>query len=335
MRFADLTTFRVGGEIANVVSGDSEELILKTLVTDPEAYVVGGGSNILASDIHFNGTVLVVNTKGSALDYDACSGGMITVAAGVLWDEFVAQTVAAGFFGLETLSGIPGKVGAAPIQNIGAYGQEFSAVVARVRAWDRSARQQRTFTANQCAFGYRTSLFKKEPNRYVILDVTVQLKKGDLSIPISYPELAKELAVSVGERASVSKVRERTLAIRERKGMVLSEQDRDSWSAGSFFINPSVSPEIAALLPADAPKWPNTDGSIKLSAAWLLERSGVVKGERLGGAGISTKHVLAITNAADATSHEIIELARKCQNAVQKLFNITLEPEVQLLGFSL
>jgi UDP-N-acetylmuramate dehydrogenase len=277
----------------------------------------------------------VVNTKGSALDYDACSGGMITVAAGVLWDEFVVQTVAAGFSGLETLSGIPGKVGAAPIQNIGAYGQEFSAVVARVRTWDRSARQQRTFTANQCAFGYRTSLFKKEPNRYVILDVTVQLKKGDLSIPISYPELAKELAVSVGERASVSKVRERTLAIRERKGMVLSEQDRDSWSAGSFFINPSVSPEIAALLPADAPKWPNTDGSIKLSAAWLLERSGVVKGERHGGAGISTKHVLAITNAADATSHEIIELARKCQNAVQKLFNIKLEPEVQLLGFSL
>lgn len=335
MRFADLTTFRVGGEIANVVSGDSEELILKTLVTDPNAYVVGGGSNILASDIPFNGTVLVVNTKGSALDYDACSGGMITVAAGVLWDEFVAQTVAAGFSGLETLSGIPGKVGAAPIQNIGAYGQEFSTVVARVRAWDRSARQQRTFTTNQCAFGYRTSLFKKEPNRYVILDVTVQLKKGDLSIPITYPELAKELAVSVGERASVSKVRERTLAIRERKGMVLSEQDRDSWSAGSFFINPSVSPEIAAVLPADAPKWPNTDGSIKLSAAWLLERSGVVKGERLGGAGISTKHVLAITNAADATSHEIIELARKCQNAVQKHFNITLEPEVQLLGFSL
>ena len=335
MRFADLTTFRVGGEIANVVRGDSEELILKTLVTDPDAYVVGGGSNILASDIPFNGTVLVVNTKGSALDYDACSGGMITVAAGVLWDEFVAQTVAAGFSGLETLSGIPGKVGAAPIQNIGAYGQEFSTVVARVRAWDRSVRQQRTFTANQCAFGYRTSLFKKEPNRYVILDVTVQLKKGDLSIPITYPELAKELAVSVGERASVSKVRERTLAIRERKGMVLSEQDRDSWSAGSFFINPSVSPEIAAVLPADAPKWPNTDGSIKLSAAWLLERSGVVKGESLGGAGISTKHVLAITNAADATSHEIIELARKCQNAVEKHFNITLEPEVQLLGFSL
>lgn len=335
MRFADLTTFRVGGEIAHVISGDSEELILKTLATAPDAYVVGGGSNILASDIPFNGTVLVVNTKGSSLDYDACSGGMITVNAGVHWDEFVAQTVVAGFSGLETLSGIPGKVGAAPIQNIGAYGQEFSAVVARVRTWDRSAQEQQTFTANQCAFGYRTSLFKKEPNRYVILDVTVQLKKGDLSIPITYPELAKELAVSVGERASVSKVREHTLAIRERKGMILSEQDRDTWSAGSFFVNPSVSPEIAAALPADAPKWPNTDGSIKLSAAWLLERSGVAKGERLGGAAISTKHVLAITNAASATSSEIIELAQRCQNAVQKRFNITLAPEVQLLGVSL
>jgi UDP-N-acetylmuramate dehydrogenase len=335
MRFADLTTFRVGGEIAKVVSGDSEEIILKTLLSDSDAYVVGGGSNILASDTPFNGTVLVMNTKGSELDYDACSGGMITVAAGVLWDEFVAQTVEAGFSGLETLSGIPGKVGAAPIQNIGAYGQEFSSVVARVRTWDRSAKEQRTFTANQCAFGYRTSLFKREPNRYVILDVTVQLKKGELSIPITYPELAKELAITVGDRAAVSKVRERTLAIRARKGMVLSEQDRDSWSAGSFFINPSVSPEIAATLSGDAPRWPNVDGSIKLSAAWLLERSGIAKGERLGGAGISTKHVLAITNAAEATSVEIIELARRCQRLVQEQFDITLTPEVQLVGLEI
>jgi len=335
MRFADLTTFRVGGEIASVVRGTSEELIIETLTREPDTQIVGGGSNILAADDRFNGTVLVIETKGSELDYDACSGGMITVAAGVEWDDFVSQTVAAGFSGLETLSGIPGKVGAAPIQNIGAYGQEFSAVVARVRTWDRKNKEQRTFTANQCGFGYRNSIFKEDRNRYVILEVTVQLKKGELSIPITYPELARELGISSGERAAVTKVREATLAIRNRKGMVLSTTDRDSWSAGSFFINPSVVPEVAAALPSDAPRWPNTDGSIKLSAAWLLERSGVVKGERLGGAGISTKHVLAITNAADATSHEIIELARKCQNAVQKHFNITLEPEVQLLGVSL
>lgn len=335
MRFAELTTFRVGGEISNVIIGDSEEVIVNALSTNPDIHVIGGGSNILAADAPYNGTVLVVNTKGSQLDYDACSGGMITVAAGVQWDEFVAQTVAAGFSGLETLSGIPGKVGAAPIQNIGAYGQEFSAVVARVRTWDRSAKEQKTFTANQCAFGYRTSLFKEERNRYVILDVTVQLKKGELSIPITYPELANELGVSEGERAPVSQVRERTLAIRARKGMVLSESDHDSWSAGSFFVNPSVSPERAAALPEDAPKWPNADGSVKLSAAWLLERSGIAKGERFGGAGISTKHVLAITNAANATSEDILGLARKCQKAVEDNFGIRLVPEVQLIGATL
>jgi len=335
MRFADLTTFRVGGEIASVVRGNSEELIIETLTREPDTQIVGGGSNILAADDRFNGTVLVIETKGSELDYDACSGGMITVAAGVEWDDFVSQTVAAGFSGLETLSGIPGKVGAAPIQNIGAYGQEFSAVVARVRTWDRKNKEQRTFTANQCGFGYRNSIFKEDRNRNVILEVTVQLKKGELSIPITYPELARELGISSGERAAVTKVREATLAIRNRKGMVLSTTDRDSWSAGSFFINPSVVPEVAAALPSDAPRWPNSDGSIKLSAAWLLENSGISKGERFGGAGISTKHVLAITNVDSATSSDVVELALRCQNAVHKRFGITLVPEVQLIGLAL
>ena len=335
MKFAELTTFRVGGEIANVIRGTSDELIIETLSREPDTQIIGGGSNILASDNPFNGTVLVIETKGSELDYDACSGGMITVAAGVEWDDFVSQTVVAGFSGLETLSGIPGKVGAAPIQNIGAYGQEFSAVVARVRTWDRKNKEQRTFTANQCGFGYRTSLFKEDRNRYAILDVTVQLKKGELSIPITYPELARELEISSGERAAVTNVREATLAIRKRKGMVLATADRDSWSAGSFFINPTVKPEVAATLPSDAPQWPNSDGSIKLSAAWLLENSGISKGERLGGAGISAKHVLAIINADSATSSEVVELARRCQSAVQNRFGITLVPEVQLIGIAL
>lgn len=335
MKFAELTTFRVGGEITNGVHGTSDELIIETLLREPNAQIIGGGSNILATDDLFNGTVLVIESRGSELDYDACSGGMITVAAGVEWDDFVSQTVDAGFSGLETLSGIPGKVGAAPIQNIGAYGQEFSSVVARVRTWDRKSKEQQTFTANQCGFGYRTSIFKEERNRYVVLDVTVQLKKGELSIPITYSELAQELGISSGERAVVTKVRECTLAIRNRKGMVLSTTDRDSWSAGSFFINPSVSPEVAATLPSDAPQWPNSDGSIKLSAAWLLENSGISKGERFGGAGISTKHVLAITNVDSATSSDVIELARRCQNAVRNRFGITLVPEVQLIGLAL
>ena len=197
MRFAELTTFRVGGEINRFIDGASEELIVKTIQEFPDAQIIGGGSNILVGDSPYQGTVLKINTRGSELDYDACSGGMITVSAGVDWDVFVAQTITSGFVGLETLSGIPGKVGAAPIQNLGAYGQEFSNVVARIRTWDRIQKEHRTFTANQCGFGYRTSLFKESENRYVVLDITVQLKKGDLSLPIEYPELAHELGISV------------------------------------------------------------------------------------------------------------------------------------------
>lgn len=332
MRFSDLTTFRVGGAISDFVEGSSEEIILKTINQSRPVQIIGGGSNVLAGDADFDGTVLRISTIGSELDYDACSGGMITVAAGVEWDAFVAQTVAAGFSGLETLSGIPGRVGAAPIQNIGAYGQEFKNVVARVRTWDRKSNEQHTFTANQCDFGYRTSLFKEDPDRFLILDITVQLKKGELSIPITYPELARELDIKEGERSDVQEVRNQVLKIRARKGMLSSETDRDSWSAGSFFINPSVAQRVADSLPSDAPQWQNADGSIKLSAAWLLEQSGIKRGERLGGAGISSKHVLALANIDNAKSDDVLELARRCQGLVQAKFGILLEPEVRLVN---
>lgn len=332
MRFSELTTFRVGGEISEFVEGTSEEIILRTIHQARSALVIGGGSNILAADSDFDGTVLRISTQGSELDYDACSGGMITVAAGVDWDAFVAQTVESGFSGLETLSGIPGRVGAAPIQNIGAYGQEFKNVVARVRTWDRKSNEQKTFTANQCGFGYRTSIFKGEPNRFVILDVTVQLQRGERSIPITYPELARELEISEGECSAVTTVRERVLQIRARKGMLISETDRDSWSAGSFFVNPSVTQEIAEKLPPEAPRWKNADGTVKLSAAWLLERSGIKRGDRNGGAGVSSKHVLALANIDNARSVELLSLAEKCQMAVQAEFGILLEPEVRLIN---
>ena len=179
------------------------------------------------------------------------------------------------------------------------------------------------------------SLFKENPDRFVILDVTFQLKKGELSIPITYPELARELGINEGERANVQLVREKVLEIRSRKGMVISQTDRDSWSAGSFFINPTVSTEVAHSLPSGAPRWPNNDGSIKLSAAWLLERAGIKKGESIGGAAISTKHVLALTNADQAHSRDVLELARKCQRAVQEKYGISLEPEVRLINCAL
>lgn len=335
MRFADLTTFRVGGEIRQFIDGTSEEVILKTLTEFESVQVIGGGSNLLAGDETFDGTVLRVSNLGCELDYDPCSGGMITVAAGVDWDDFVAQTVRSGFSGLETLSGIPGRVGAAPIQNIGAYGQEVRHVIARVRTWDRQLGQQQTFTANQCRFGYRTSLFKENPSRYVILDVTFQLKKGELSIPITYTELLRELGISDGERASVPFVRQKVLEIRKRKGMLLSEEDRDTWSAGSFFINPSVAAEIMNQLPAAAPRWPNRDGTFKTSAAWLLENAGITKGAQRGGARISTKHVLALSNVDHAKTREVLELAKLCQAAVRDKFGIHLEPEVRLINCSL
>lgn len=335
MRFADLTTFHIGGEIKQFVDGISEEIILKTITESKDVQIIGGGSNILVSDEPYEGVVLKINTKGSELDYDACSGGMITVAAGVEWDAFVKQSVDAGFVGLEMLSGIPGKVGAAPIQNIGAYGQELRNVVARVRTWDRVTKEQKTFTANQCGFGYRTSIFKENADRYVVLDVTFQLKKGELSLPIEYPELATSLDLVKGERAKVVDVRNKVLEIRMKKGMVVSEGDRDTWSAGSFFINPSVQPTVAETLPDVAPRWPNSDGTVKLSAAWLLESAGISRGLRVGGAGISTKHVLALTNAAQADSSDVIALARECQRAVQEKFSIKLTPEVQLINCAL
>lgn len=335
MRFADLTTFRIGGEIKEFVDGNSEEIILRTLADSSDVQIIGGGSNILASDASHSDVVLQINTQGSELDYDSCAGGLITVAAGVTWDDFVAQTIEADFVGLETLSGIPGRVGAAPIQNIGAYGQEFSEVVARVRTWDRELKEQKTFTANQCGFGYRTSLFKETPNRFVILDVTVQLKKGELSLPIQYAELANELGINEGERAPLKAVRSKVLEIRTRKGMLLSDSDRDSWSAGSFFINPSVSAAKASELPTNAPRWTNPDGSIKLSAAWLLENSGIAKGQKHGGAAISSKHVLAITNRESASSEDVLALARECQSAVKNAFGIELIPEVQLINCQL
>ena len=335
MRFADLTTFRIGGEIAQFIDGTSEEIIQHTLQNFRELQIIGGGSNLVAGDEFFSGTVLRMSNLGSQLDYDACSGGMITVAAGVEWDDFVAQTVSAGFSGLETLSGIPGRVGAAPIQNIGAYGQEAKNVIARVRTWDRIENQQQTFTANQCGFGYRTSIFKENPERYVILDVTFQLQRGDLSIPITYPELARELGINEGQRAEIATVRQKVLEIRKRKGMLLSDSDRDTWSAGSFFINPSVSLEVINSLPAAAPRWPNGDGSFKLSAAWLMENSGIKKGEQSGGAGISTKHVLALTNASGAKSSDVLTLARRCQRGVREKFGITLEPEVRFINCSI
>jgi UDP-N-acetylmuramate dehydrogenase len=337
-QLSSFTTLRVGGPARKIVHAHSEAELIEFVKAADSAkepiLILGGGSNLLISDAGFAGTVIRVESKGNALDYDACSGGMIEVSAGEDWDKFVEISIEKGFADLESLSGIPGTVGGAPIQNIGAYGHEVSETIARVKTYDRSKGKVKTFTNTECKFSYRNSIFKEQPGRYVILTVTFQLRKGAQSLPITYAELAKQLSVNIGDQVEVTKVREAVLKLRASKGMLINLEN-EIHSAGSFFVNPILSKSAADKLPADAPRWPQNDGKIKTSAAWLMEHSGVVKGEKLAGAQISDKHVLALTNSGDATAEDIVELAKKARKKVYEKFGIKLEAEVQLVGVNL
>ena len=333
---ANFTTLGVGGPAAEIIKVKTEEELIAAIkagdASKTPLLILGGGSNVLISDSGFAGTVIKVETTGNSFEIDACSGGTLTVSAGTDWDEFVAFTIEKGLANLESLSGIPGTVGGAPIQNIGAYGHEVSEVIARVRTFDRKVQAVKTFTASQCEFGYRNSIFKTEANRYVILDVTFQLRIGEASLPIGYVELAKELGVEIGTRVAITEVRDAVLKLRSAKGMLIGEGIK---SAGSFFMNPVLEKSIAAKLPSDAPRWPMSDGRVKTSAAWLMEHAGVSKGDQLAGAQISPKHVLALSNAGDATAKDLIALAKSAQEKVRAKFGITLQTEVQLVGLSL
>jgi len=334
---SDYTSLRVGGPAKKFIEVSSEEEIIAAIEGAGESpiLIMGAGTNMLVSDEGFAGTVIRISNNKIEAEVDACSGATLTIGAGENWDEFVKTTISRGFAGLETLSGIPGTVGAAPIQNIGAYGHEVSEFITRVRTYDRNEKALKTFTNQECEFSYRNSHFKAHPGRYVVLDVAFQLRIGEMTTPITYSELASALGVSLGEKSSVSKCREKVLELRSRKGMLLSESDHDSWSAGSFFTNPIISAEVAIHLPADAPRWPQADGRIKTSAAWLIEHSGITKGQSIGGARISTKHVLALTNSGEAKASEIAALAKLAQEKVKATFNIVLEPEVNLVGLNL
>ena len=336
---SNFTTLKVGGPAQKIVHAHTEDELVEFVKAADKAgeqvLILGGGSNLLISDAGFAGTVIRVESKGNALDYDACGGGMIEVSAGEDWDKFVALTIEKGFADLESLSGIPGTIGGAPIQNIGAYGHEVSETIARVKAYDRTKGEITTFTNEQCQFSYRNSVFKAEAGRYVILNVAFQLRKGEQSLPITYAELAKFLSVNIGDRAPVVEVRKAVLQLRGRKGMLIDAGDVNSNSAGSFFVNPILNKEMADKLPADAPRWPQTDGRVKTSAAWLMEHAGVNKGEKLAGAQISNKHVLALTNSGDATAGDIVELAKMARAKVFEKFGVKLEAEVQLVGLDL
>jgi UDP-N-acetylmuramate dehydrogenase len=328
------TTLRVGGPAKNFIKASNESEIIAAIesVGDQPILILGSGSNLLISDTGFPGTVIHISNNQITAEVDACSGATLNIGAGEDWEAFVATTIDRGWAGLETLSGIPGTVGAAPIQNIGAYGHEVSEFIMRVRTYDRQTKTIKTFTNDECQFTYRDSLFKKHPGRYVILEVQFNLRRGEMSAPITYEELAKELGISVGEKFDVLKTREAVLKIRASKGMLLDPNDKDTFSAGSFFKNPIVAEH---LIPAGAPKYPQGDGTFKTSAAWLIEQSGIKKGQKLNGAAISGKHVLAITNADGAKAADIAALAIQVRDAVKMKFGIELVPEVNLVGLSL
>ncbi|WP_406708209.1 UDP-N-acetylmuramate dehydrogenase [Tessaracoccus caeni] len=333
------TTLRVGGPAQRfVVARTERELIDEISAADAAGVpvlVLGGGSNVLVSDEGFPGVVVRVALTRIDADVSACGGAVVRVGAGENWDDFVAYTVEQEWGGAEALSGIPGSVGATPIQNVGAYGVEVEQLVYSVRTYDRQTGQARTFAAVDCGFAYRSSLFKREPGRYVVLSVTFQLTLASLSAPIRYAELARELGVEQGRRADARAVRETVLRIRGRKGMVLDDADHDTWSAGSFFTNPILSADDAGRLPADAPRFPTADGRVKTSAAWLIQHAGFERGHRVGEASLSTKHVLALTNRGRASADDIVALAREVRDGVQRAFGVTLVPEVNLVGVTL
>jgi UDP-N-acetylmuramate dehydrogenase len=331
------TSLRVGGPAQKIVQVATEAQIIAAIeeAGDSPILIMGGGTNVLIADSGFAGTVIRISNNSIQSEVDACSGATLTIGAGEDWDAFVITTIQSGFAGLETLSGIPGTVGAAPIQNIGAYGHEVSEFVTRVRTYDRQQKEIKTFTNSECQFSYRNSLFKSHPGRYVVLDVQFQIRRGEMSDPITYLELAKKLGVDPGDKATVIDTRNAVMALRGSKGMLLNSGDHDSWSAGSFFTNPIISQQAADALPNAAPKWPLNDGRVKISAAWLIENSGMHKGDEVGGARISTKHVLALTNSGTATASDIAQLARQARDHVQQAFGITLAAEVNLVGIEI
>lgn len=328
------TSFRVGGPAQKIVQVSTEAEIIAAIEAagDSPILIMGGGTNVLISDNGFAGTVIRISNNSVQSEVDACSGATLTIGAGEDWDTFVQTTIDRGFAGLETLSGIPGTVGAAPIQNIGAYGHEVAEFITRVRTYDRQEKGLKTFTNSECQFSYRNSYFKAHPGRYVVLEVQFQIRRGEFSDPITYLELAKKLGVEPGDKAPVAATRAAVLELRASKGMLLSPDDHDSWSAGSFFTNPIISQQAADQLPNAAPKWPLNDGRVKVSAAWLIENAGIHKGDEVGGARISTKHVLALSNSGNATASDIAELAKRARNQVKEVFGITLEAEVNLIG---
>jgi len=349
VRLAPYTTLQLGGPARYFVECASESEVRAALAHARErglvVFVLGGGSNVVFGDAGFPGVVLHVAIGGIAFGEGDGPGGApeVSAGAGADWDTLVRGAVERGWTGVESLSGIPGTVGGTPIQNVGAYGQEVAETLMRVTCLDRATLERRTFSAAECEFGYRDSRFKRrDRGRYVVLDVTLRLERDALP-RVRYPELRDAIARAGSLDAAapadaVRLVRQMVLALRRAKSMVLDPDDPNARSAGSFFMNPVLSPEAFAELErrwqraggtSAIPSFPAAD-AVKVPAAWLVERAGFPKGYRLGGAAVSERHALALVNLG-GTSAELLDLAEAIQVGVEQRFGVRLECEPEVV----
>ena len=349
---APLTTLELGGNARHLVEAADDDTVIEALrwaeARGLPALILGGGSNVVVADRGWDGLVVRIATRGRRFaESSATWDGAVTLtaAAGEPWDDVVADTVARGLAGLECLSGIPGLVGATPIQNVGAYGQEVADTIRSVTVVERASQRIAELAPAACAFAYRDSAFKHDPDRFVVLAVTFALRPGGAPT-LRYGELADTLAK--GGRASppptLAEVRAAVLALRRKKSMLIVDGDPNRRSVGSFFTNPIVGAAEADTVaaravalgaiarPDEMPRWPAAGGAVKLSAGWLIERAGIRKGQRRGAVGVSTAHALALVHLGGGSTAELLELAREVRDAVHGRFAMTLLPEPTMIG---
>lgn len=331
---APLTTLKVGGPARFFVKAETEEHVIEAFGLAAQrrldVFVLGGGSNILVSDVGFEGLVIQIALKGRVIYFEDQKVARIAVEAGEDWDTFVEFCVSRSLAGVECLSGIPGSVGGTPVQNVGAYGQEVAETIVSVKCFDRHSGKTVELSNSECGFAYRKSIFNStERGRYIVLEVAFELKKA------AGPKIVyKDLKESFPDREpTLAETREAVLEIRRAKSMVIDANDPNSRSAGSFFKNPIVATAEAEKF-ENAPSFPAGDGWVKIPAAWLIEQAGFQKGYRLGNAGISANHSLALVNFGGAAAAEIVELKNVIQAAIKHKFGIELQPEPIFVGFS-
>jgi UDP-N-acetylmuramate dehydrogenase len=364
--FRDHTTIGVGGPIGHyhpVTTAKKLHAVAREVFATGDPWMVlGGGSNLVVSDDGFPGHVIHIGTRGRKVEHSG-EQVLLTVQAGDDWDDLAAFTVSQGFQGLESLSGIPGRVGASVIQNIGAYGYEVASVIDHVELIDYPSGETRVVERDELHLGHRTSALKTGDLQGIVSSVTFSLRQSDTSLPIAYAQVAEALDLELGQTVPLGMLRKTVLALRSSKGMVLDSADVDSRSCGSFFINPVVSEKFSYSLPQDAPRWVQREkapivvalvgdevpgdrdfadsesagAEVKLSAAWLIEHSGISKGFSLPGssARISTKHTLAITNPGGGTAEDVASLARYVRTHVANTFGVVLQPEPVMVGLDL